>query len=825
ELSNPEDFEAGYGSWYATRGIWQIGEPASGPGSAHSGTMCAGTVLSGHYPSSASSFLVSAPVQLPPSGEGEDLMLCFWHWSAIEGHDAGSVWIHTRGTGWNQLSQDYSGSSGGWTRTCLDLEAYADSLVSLGFHFRSDGLYGNNHGWFIDDIEIHGMQQTFNVTWVFPPSGAAVPPDTLLAGRFSMPVDPASLSDESWQVSGSMSGEHSGNEFEFTNGDSLVACLHDPFIPGETVTCTLVGGEEGILSGGGETLTGDFVWQFHINTLPDTTGPCVERLSPPDDAENVPPNTNMTVSFSEPVDIESLEDGWLVEGSESGSHTAEAIEDLGDGGYRFDVSEPFAEGELVSVRLAETIMDAAGNGLNGLCPGDSTGAVEWSFTVQRVSVSVRMEVPLRRYALVSLPVDFPGPDVRLSQACRQLGQSGPSSWMGYCVDAGGLQSDPICRPGRGYWMVSLQAEHQLELEGPALASPTNIALEPGWSTIGVPSLDAAYDWSGARIVVGADTMWLSEPEASSALEPHFWWYVDETADLTNNGSYEANSWPDWSSLDNPLGGYFAYAREACTLIFPVDRKGVRGSAAGGTEGLPIEPDWEIDLTLGSGGASDRVTVGAWRGSSEDWDRLDLMKPPAFQDACRLVLIQEGRGWNEFMRIYDPPEAAEHAWELELNGNAGVASLSWRGVESVPPELNVYLVNPELGQAVDMRREGGTSLAVDGTGRRMQVLISEAHYQGDVLGPVTTGFTSVGPIPSKNGLGIRYELAAAGRVQIELYDVTGRRVEELHRGLEDRGRHSLDWRPGGMRIAGGVYFVRMQGPRGKVDTRRVVFLNQ
>ncbi|MBN2513813.1 MAG: LamG domain-containing protein, partial [Sedimentisphaerales bacterium] len=60
-----EDFEAGWGDWSANHGVWQIGEPTSGPGAAYDGISVAATHLGGNYPSQTDSQLISPVVNLP----------------------------------------------------------------------------------------------------------------------------------------------------------------------------------------------------------------------------------------------------------------------------------------------------------------------------------------------------------------------------------------------------------------------------------------------------------------------------------------------------------------------------------------------------------------------------------------------------------------------------------------------------------------------------------------------------------------------------------------------------------------------------------------
>jgi hypothetical protein len=67
-----------------------------------------------------------------------------------------------------------------------------------------------------------------------------------------------------------------------------------------------------------------------------------------------------------------------------------------------------------------------------------------------------------------------------------------------------------------------------------------------------------------------------------------------------------------------------------------------------------------------------------------------------------------------------------------------------------------------------------------------------------------------PNPFRNGLSIRYSLAAEGRVTLCVHDLTGRVVRTLANGVMRPGRYSLSWRgtdDRGRELARGVYFCR------------------
>jgi hypothetical protein len=154
-LNNPESFESGAGDWSVNSGNWQIGVPTSGPNSAHSGTNCAGTVLSGNYSWNMDTRLISPLFTVPTISSPK---LSFWQWYSFV-NAGGYVEIKAGTNRWqtisvtNMSSGSASVTSGGWINTAIDLSAYVGQTVQIAFHFFSGGSgWGNAPGWYIDDI-------------------------------------------------------------------------------------------------------------------------------------------------------------------------------------------------------------------------------------------------------------------------------------------------------------------------------------------------------------------------------------------------------------------------------------------------------------------------------------------------------------------------------------------------------------------------------------------------------------------------------------------------------------------------------------------------
>ena len=82
---------------------------------------------------------------------------------------------------------------------------------------------------------------------------------------------------------------------------------------------------------------------------------------------------------------------------------------------------------------------------------------------------------------------------------------------------------------------------------------------------------------------------------------------------------------------------------------------------------------------------------------------------------------------------------------------------------------------------------------------------------------------VSPNPARSRLEIRYSLAAAQRVHVDVFDVQGRRVTSLADEEQAAGEHTAVWRRAAAPTAAGIYFIRVAG-RDASQVRRVMVLD-
>jgi RHS repeat-associated protein len=169
-VSAPAGFETDFAPefwsrWESSQGVWEVGVPTSGPGSAHAGSNCVATVLGGNYPRSTLDTRLESPRFAVPAA-GDNPRLRFWHYYNFGSSDGGVVQIRVVGSNtWDTLASYSSYSGYSWVRPSLDLSAYAGREVQLGFlmQIRDTGTWDSvGPGWYIDEVEIRSGPDVFN---------------------------------------------------------------------------------------------------------------------------------------------------------------------------------------------------------------------------------------------------------------------------------------------------------------------------------------------------------------------------------------------------------------------------------------------------------------------------------------------------------------------------------------------------------------------------------------------------------------------------------------------------------------------------------------
>jgi hypothetical protein len=236
---------------------------------------------------------------------------------------------------------------------------------------------------------------------------------------------------------------------------------------------------------------------------------------------------------------------------------------------------------------------------------------------------------------------------------------------------------------------------------------------------------------------------------------------------------------------------------------------------GGPEGLASTPDWTAE------GDQAGAYFGYFAGSAGDMNGDgydDLLIGAGLWDADSLV--DAGRV-DLYLGGPDglPPAPAWSEEGDQANGRFGLAGARAGDVEG--DSLDDFLVG-------EMYRDNAF---VDAG--RASLFAGCADWASDAPEPPSGGgganhgagvtLSLLGPNPSRGPVEIAYTLPAAGHVSLTVEDVAGRTVATLARAGVESGRHRARWdgsRRSGSSAAAGVYFIRLETPRGARSARLV-----
>ncbi|MCU0606589.1 MAG: Ig-like domain-containing protein [Candidatus Edwardsbacteria bacterium] len=393
-----------------------------------------------------------------------------------------------------------------------------------------------------------------------------------------------------------------------------------------------------------------------------------------------------------------------------------------------------------------------------------------------------------------------------------LGAYSDTTWrlVGYKPSSGYIER-PAIAPGYGYWLASAGSA-VIDVQGIPLSGAHATALDSGWNIVGDP-FDVAVALSGMRVrwhdgasheLSYADTM------VNGVLRQLMWDYLDNSADLVNNGWWDTLApAPPGDSL-RPWRGCAVYAVRPCSLL--VDRA-AKGS---GMIAPPVRSiRWQLELSAAMGSSVDRgLRLGVSPQASACYDRLDAEKPPLVSGGLSLSIPHHDWGQGpcrSYLRDFRPP-GAEQRWLLRVDatGQAPV-QVDFSLAGALEPEYELYIVNSGLGQAQRVTGAGSVQLAGGG---ELAVVYTSRGLPELGLEPLAFGLTRIHPNPFRGRTVISYQLDRPGPVSLKVYNSLGQLTATLVDGHREAGFHAASWDGG--RTASGIYLVRLEsGGRSRI----------
>lgn len=212
-----------------------------------------------------------------------------------------------------------------------------------------------------------------------------------------------------------------------------------------------------------------------------------------------------------------------------------------------------------------------------------------------------------------------------------------------------------------------------------------------------------------------------------------------------------------------------------------------------------------------------VSLGLRPEAKEGQDQFDHFAPPSYFESARLS-IDNDAVQSQYLLANDvrPADGEGQTYSVTLETKPGTAlELKASGLGQFSPDEQIRLYDPTQAKSYDLRLTSSVEVTPESETTEFTVLIGTESYvknhQSDLV-PETVKLQGNYPNPFRQQTTLEYALPEKRDVQIEVYDLLGRRIRVLAEGEQTAGTHTVQWdgqNETGRPVASGTYLVRLE----------------
>jgi len=265
---------------------------------------------------------------------------------------------------------------------------------------------------------------------------------------------------------------------------------------------------------------------------------------------------------------------------------------------------------------------------------------------------------------------------------------------------------PLIAAGQAYWIKTL--EPKVIAPSGSLVSTTwsfSIPIEAGWNQIGYPFLQETV-WGNLQVRYNAQTVSLATAHANGWVREYAWTYDPS---IRNYKLVDANRVGADRTM-RPWLGYWVRALVDCQLIVPSPTGGgiepppppMGGQPLGlsehGIEGADTyrPREWTVRMIATSGELQDSAYFGQ---SSSKPERIE--SPPCLEGYVDLYFTDDERDGIYAADVRGSLYSGD-SWRLRVaTDSPGDVQLTWEGLESVPANARLTLVDEQNGVSLEL----------------------------------------------------------------------------------------------------------------------------
>ena len=441
--------------------------------------------------------------------------------------------------------------------------------------------------------------------------------------------------------------------------------------------------------------------------------------------------------------------------------------------------------------------------------------------VDNYSVKLPRPTPSDKYQIISIPYDLS--NFSILDVLKDLGSIDKTKWRLYGRWTGTQYLEfPTAnflsfKRGEGYWLIT-KGEHTISLGSASLSSAQEfypIKLDSGYNLIGNP-FPYRVSWA------------TSQRPGTDSVEAWLWMF--------NGTGFQKET-----NVMEPFTGYFLKSLKSgvTVRINPTEVTSPGSLPKAATVARSLSPgEWQFQIKASNTVARDDDNfAGVLQSATDEWDVQDFSEPPP-APTDYLMLSFNHRAWRSYPGRYAGDYQSIHQegnfWDFDVASAKAEASvnLAFEKMGSVPAGFEVYLVDMSTERVIDLHSSVayGFTMKKNEPARSFRLVVGTKKYveqntNGIPIVPLDYLLEQNFPNPFNPATEIRFTLGHSAQVQLEVFDLLGRKVRTLLNDVRPIGAYAVDWdgtSDSGMKAASGIYFYRIRAEE-FVSTKKMVFL--
>ena len=244
-------------------------------------------------------------------------------------------------------------------------------------------------------------------------------------------------------------------------------------------------------------------------------------------------------------------------------------------------------------------------------------------------------------------------------------------------------------------------------------------------------------------------------------------------------------------------------------------------------------DWKVSIELLAGGFADRtLSCGVARGALPGRDSVEHHKP-RLGDGIPTVYFNRPEWdaqYSSFVSDFRPNVNDLESWMFVANGiPRGDVALHFSGIEDVPAEFAVYLVDRERSRFANLRVNATYRFSAPTGSSSFTLLVGKEEAVREAVGSVLPKEFSLGdnfPNPFNPATSIPVALPRTADISLKIYNILGEEVRTIVAGMFEAGKHFFVWdgtNERGNTVASGIYLARLSVMNGPTFTRKMTLM--